>query len=404
MKHATLEEASIALVYDKLLDAYGGAEHVLQQLLVTFPTATVYTSVYSNKTLSWMGSTPIHTTFLQKWGVVSKFYKLFAPVLPIAFENLDLSAYDIVISICSEHAKAVITKPHQLNICYLLTPTRYLHSHQQTYAATEPLLRLPGLSFIAQKGITYLRRVDQITAQRPDFLIPISQRIAARTKKYYHRETLAPLYPPAPYYHPQLLPVLSSLEYLLSASRLVAYKRIDLSVAAALTAGKRLIVAGQGPAQSNLIKQAGTSVIVRTANEPLGTFFARAVTSTKLIWFTNQVTESELAALFTNAQLFILPGIEDFGIAPLQAAHYGTPSILHHASGVSEILTEPFATHITEQTSDAVLIALESALKKKTHSRELKELAAEHLPKSFTTQFRKVVYDLFIKKGSNVPS
>lgn len=404
MKHVVLEKASVAVVYDKLLDAYGGAEQVLQQLLVTFPTATVYTSVYSSKSLAWMGTTPIHATFLQKWNVVSKLYKLFAPVLPIAFENLDLSAYDIVISVCSEHAKAVITKPDQLHICYLLTPTRYLHSHQQTYADTEPLLRLPGLSSIAQKGIAYLRRVDQITAQRPDYIIPISQRIATRTNKYYHRETLAPLYPPAPYYHPQLLPVLSSLEYLLSASRLVAYKRIDLIVTAALTARKRLIVAGQGPAQSNLIKQAGRSVIVRTVGEPLGAFFARAVASAKLIWFTNQVTESELAALFTDAQLFILPGIEDFGIAPLQAAHYGTPSILHHDSGVGEILIEPFATHITEQTPDAVLKALECAFKKKTHSRELKELAAAHLPKSFTTQFRKVVYDLFIKKGSNVPS
>lgn len=393
MKHLP----TIAFVYDKLTTTHGGAERVLSALHVAFPEAPLYTSICTTPQPSWAHDWEIHTTFLQKIPSAARLHKVLTPLKPLAFETLDLSPYDIVISITSAEAKGVLTHPNQLHICYLLTPTRYLFSHQDEYLQSETLLKLPGLGFLTTPLRRYAQWWDQAAAHRPDYLIPISQLVALRSKKYYGRDTLMPIYPPV-----CNLPTATKLKFscpvALSVSRLVAYKRIDLAINACKEKQIPLVVVGTGPEEKKLRYLAGPELVERTSRETLQAFCHRAEHAQAKIWWVGTCAEDELATLYSSASIFLLPGIEDFGIAPLEAAWYGTPSIVHGSSGVAELLPAPtHSLHLQSLTLTAVQAALDRALTRTWHSELIKKRAQEHTVENFTSQFTKVVYDLFIQ-------
>ena len=128
-----LTKPKVALVYDRVNTPFGGAENVLLALHQIYPEAPLYTSVYDPKTAPWAKVFSVRPSFLQKIPFAKRFHRLFAVLMPLAFESFDLVEFDIVISITSAEAKGVLTKPNQLHICYLLTPTRYLWSHAKEY-------------------------------------------------------------------------------------------------------------------------------------------------------------------------------------------------------------------------------------------------------------------------------
>jgi len=182
----------VALVYDRL-NKWGGAERVLLTLHKMFPEAPLYTSVYDKKKTPWAlrfnsGQAKIKTSFLQRFPFATH-HELFAILMPIAFESFTFDEFDLVISVTSEAAKGIITKPHTKHICYCLTPTRYLWSGYEDYFKND-LLR-----FFSRPAVVYLRFWDKIAAQRPDKFIAISKEVQGRIKKYYGRESEV-VYPP----------------------------------------------------------------------------------------------------------------------------------------------------------------------------------------------------------------
>src|SRR5258708_2622600 len=166
----------VALVYDRVNTHYGGAENVLLALHQIYPSAPLYTSVYNPQTATWAKVFDVRTSFLQKFPFAKKFHRLYVALMPLAFESFDLSEFDIVISISSAEAKGVLTKPNQLHVCYLLTPTRYLWSHAEEYQKDWLTGPIRALIF------NYLRWWDQSAALRPDIFIPISQLVAERCR------------------------------------------------------------------------------------------------------------------------------------------------------------------------------------------------------------------------------
>ena len=122
----------VALVYDRV-NKWGGAERVLLALHKLFPDAPLYTSVYNPKKASWANSFYVKTSFLQSFPYASSSHEFYPLLMPIAFESFSFDAYDLVISVTSEAAKGIITKPHTTHICYCLTPTRYLWSGYDDY-------------------------------------------------------------------------------------------------------------------------------------------------------------------------------------------------------------------------------------------------------------------------------
>ncbi|HLL61098.1 MAG TPA: hypothetical protein VK338_05245, partial [Candidatus Nitrosocosmicus sp.] len=171
----------IAIVYD-WIDKIGGVERLLLTLHEIFPDAEFYTSYYERISAPWAKDLKINTSFIQKLpSFIKKNRILSIPFYPYAFEAFDFSNFDIVISVTSSFAKAVITKPHTKHICILLTPTRYFWQDENSYIKS-------FFKILAAPIINDLRSWDSIISKRPDKYISISNEVKKRTKKYYQAD------------------------------------------------------------------------------------------------------------------------------------------------------------------------------------------------------------------------
>lgn len=335
------QQPKVALVYDKVNTQYGGAEVVLTALHELFPDAELFTSVYNPKTALWAQSFTVITSFLQKIPWMASHHQLLLPLMPLAFESFNFDNYDIIISITSADAKGIRTKPHQLHLCYLLTPPRYLYSHQQQYLQASRFLQLPIIKYVVNKLLHYLKAFDQNAALSPDVIIPISKLIKKRVKTYYGIECEQPLYPPVSLQlkskEIDAIPTFP-YDYFLSVSRLVEYKRVDISIKACIAVKKMLVIVGEGSAKKNLLSIAPQQTLQREADEPLIDFFTRAQVLEKSILFVGKATTQEVHQLLKSTQALLMPGEEDFGITALEAGYFGKPVILFYKSGVCELL------------------------------------------------------------------
>jgi len=380
----------IALVYDKVNTPYGGAEKVLTALHSIFPDAPLYTSVYGKKADTWSKGIKIQTSWLQNIPYLHHLHQLLTPLFPIAFESFDLSTFDIVISITSSQAKGVITKPNQLHICYMLTPTRYLFSHQDAYMRSQPLLNIPGIKQLTQSVFTYLKNWDVAAAHRPDYLIPISTLVADRITKYYHRPAQQPIYPTLSEV-PDPQKTKQTSEYALVISRLVPYKRIDIAVHVAVKRGERLVIVGNGTDFDRLTHLYSDKTYIRQSDQSI--YQAVNSHSAKLLIFLGNCSDQEMSDLFTKASLLLMIGEEDFGITALEAAVRDVPVIIHQKSGVAELLGA-YATTVADESVTAVNDAWEEISQQKILP--IPDKIKERMTTSyFASNFNKVVYDLW---------
>ncbi len=391
MSASHLESAKIAIVYDHLCTAYGGAEHILQSLHELYPSATVYTLLHNKKETPWSTAWNVKTTFLQKVPFASKLHRFFGIFAPVAFETLDLTAFEIIISVTSGPAKGVLTLPHQLHICYLLTPTRYLFSHQQEYLHKHRFFSFPVVKPFTKIVMKYLAWWDSVAAFRPDMIVPISSLVRDRSLQYYQRKVDEPLYPPLPNEEvPQLKA--KKLPYFLTLSRLVQYKRIDLAIQASEKNNAVLIVGGNGPERSSLIKVA-TNPVIRKEDTNLIEFLSLNHPP-KSTLFLGTVTPQEKKYLLSAAQVLIMPGLEDFGITAMEAALHGTPVILHSKSGAAELLRDKKeAVHILHETVEDVYAALQDVKQREFSSTALQLRAQHFLKAQFQNTFSHMIQD-----------
>ncbi len=314
----------VALVYDRV-NKFGGAERVLLSLHKIFPQAPLYTLVYDKHSAPWAAKFKVIASFLNYFPFFRKRHELLAPLAPLAFETLSLSDYDLVLSVTSSDAKAVITKPNQLHICYCLTPTRYFWSGAGEYKKDKKVKLIPRWLF------NYFRTVDLLISQRPDEYIAISKEVKARIKKYYHREASV-IYPSIDdkFYTKKTTPF-RTRKYYLIVSRLVPYKKVDLAVKVFSELKKPLLVVGTGSEAKKLLKISGPSVK-----------------------FVGSVSDSELITFYQNAKAVIFPQTEDYGLVPLEAQACGTPVIAYRKGGALETIVEKetglFFNHQTQKS------------------------------------------------------
>ena len=88
----------VALVHD-WLNQLGGAENVLEELVGMVPGAPVYTSIYAPERMpehyrAW----DIRTSFMQRLPGVAAHHQKYLAFYPLAFQQMDLSGYDLVLS------------------------------------------------------------------------------------------------------------------------------------------------------------------------------------------------------------------------------------------------------------------------------------------------------------------
>ncbi|EFW29362.1 glycosyltransferase, group 1 family protein [Selenomonas artemidis F0399] len=301
----------VAVVCDWLV-VYAGAERVLEQILKLYPEADLFCLVdfLPNDRRDFILNKKTNTSFIQNLPFAKTKYRSYLPFMPIAIEQLDVSAYDLVISSSHAVAKGILTGPNQIHISYVHSPMRYAWDLQHQYLKQAGLQR--GLkSWLARAILHYMRMWDYRTANGVDYFIANSHFIAKRVKKVYGREATV-IYPPVDVSAYTLCE--QKEDFYLTASRLVPYKRVDLIVEA-FTAmpEKRLVVIGDGPEFGKIKKKAGSNVTL-LGYQPFDV----------------------LRDKMQKAKAFVFAAEEDFGIIPVEAQACGTPVIAYGRGGALE--------------------------------------------------------------------
>ena len=360
----------VALVYDRV-NKWGGAERVLLALHEMFPKAPLYTSLYDSQKAKWTKKVfKVIPSFINKIPYIRDKHELLSIFMPMVFEQFNFSDYDLVISVTSEAAKGIITRPPTRHISYCLTPTRYLWGGYEFYRKNpQGLLKtIPFFGLVSKPFMAYMRYWDKIAAQRPDEIIAISNEVKKRIKKYYHRDSVV-LYPPVDIDKFQLKDKKTRGDYFLIVSRLVPYKRVDLVVRAFNKLKLPLIIVGTGGEEKRLRKIAG-----------------------KNINFAGFVSDEHLINYYAGAKAFIHPQDEDFGISAVEAQAAGVPVIAYRKGGAMETVIEgKTGIFFKEQTIDSLVDAVKRFGKMNFNTQDLIENARKFSKDRFKKEFRKLI-------------
>lgn len=335
----------VALVHDWLTGMRGG-EKCLEVFAELFPQADLFTLLHvPGSVSSAIEQRRVATSFIQRLPGAARRYRQALPLFPRAIESFDLRGYDLVLSCSHCVAKSARPAPDALAVSYCLTPMRYAWELFDDYFGREPALKRWLIGAVAAR----LRRWDAATAARVRLWLAISTCVRERILRHYGAapEAVEIIYPPVDttLYRPGAAaappPGLASGGYDLVVSAFVAYKRLDLAIAAAKRAGRRLVIVGQGPEEARLR---------RLAAEAPGR---------GQVTFAGAPPSAELPSFYAHCRAFLFPGLEDFGITPLEATACGRPVVAFRAGGVLDTVREGLnGVFFAEQTEAALAAAL----------------------------------------------
>ncbi len=375
----------VALVCD-WLTTVGGAESVLLALHQMYPEAPIYTSKYTPKNIDWFQDAEIKTGFLQYFPNCLR--RFIGPLRQFYFSHLDLSDYDLVISVTGAEAKAVKTwsgKHHCVHLCYCHVPTQYYWEMYDDY------IKNPGfgiLNPIARLGLKLLvrplRKKDYQSAQRPDQFITISSYAADLIKKYYGRESVI-INPPANLKkistsksefstakdHKTRKNQTKNKTNYITTSRQVNWKRLDLCVKACLQTGDNLTLIGDGPEHNNLVQ------LARGADN---------------IHFLPTMSQSQLGQYLLASDAFLFPSMEPFGLAPVEAMAMGLPVLAYKKGGALDFI-KPGQNGIffDQQTVSSLVKAMTEAKKIKWSPEKIRQSAMGYDQSVFKQKMQELI-------------
>jgi glycosyltransferase involved in cell wall biosynthesis len=283
-----------ALLHYWLTNVRGG-EKVLAALAEMFPQADVYTHAYVPDMMQGLlDGHRVSETFIARMPLGRAHPQAYLPLMPIASRSLNLAGYDLIVSSESGPIKGIRKPACAKHVCYCHTPMRYLWDMHDEY------YRSAGLAGkISMKAFTgYLRREDLRSAKSVDLFVANSAFVAERIKRIYGRESMV-VHPPVDVEFFSSVEAKEKGDYYLFAGAPVKYKRLDLAEAACRRMGRRLVVAGGG-----------------------------------------DVSDVELRELYAGARALLFPGVEDFGIVPVEAQAAGTPVVAYGCGGALETVVD----------------------------------------------------------------
>ena len=287
-----------------------GGEAVVSELVKQFPHADIFTHVKVDsvvaEAISQTHQGKVFTTFISQLPFAQKLYQKYLPFMPFALESLDLNAYDLIISSESGPSKGVIVRPDALHICYCHSPMRYIWDMRLNYARPHNFFLRFVLSIIGH----WLRIWDVSAAARVDYFIANSRFVAKRIEKYYRR-TAEVIYPPVRV--EQFRWNRPRSDFYLYLGQLTDYKRADLAVSAFNDLGLPLIVIGEGECFEYLRANSKANVKF-LGRQPF------------------EVVKDHLE----RCRGVVFPGVEDFGIVPVEAMAAGAPVIAINQGGAKE--------------------------------------------------------------------
>jgi glycosyltransferase involved in cell wall biosynthesis len=320
----------VAIIHYWLTKMRGG-ERVVEALCELYPEADLYTHVVDRSALSEaLRRHEIRTTFVDGLPGARRHYQKYLPLMPLALEQLDLRAYDLVVSSECGPAKGVITTPRTLHVCYCHSPMRYVWDMYWDYLQEIPRPLRPA----ARSMLHYLRRWDLASAFRVDAFVANSRFVADRIRKHYRRDADV-IHPPVEI--AAFGPPREPEDFYFVVGELVRYKRTDLAIEAFNRSGKRLVVIGGGEQLRAIRKMAGPNVEV-LGRQPFDV----------------------IRDHFSRCRALVFPGEEDFGIVPVEAMASGKPVVAYGRGGALETVVDGrTGMFFHEQTPEALNAAIE---------------------------------------------
>ena len=368
----------IAIVHDWMITV-GGAEKVLKQFMILYPTATVFCMI-NKLTPQEEQSLLLHDkaknlSLLNRFPLIKKNYRFYIPIFYKQIEQFDFSEYDVILSSSHSIAKNIKTSPNQLHICYCHTPIRYVWNMKKTYLQQLPLI-VRGL---AMRQISKIKKWDYEGAQKVSHFIANSHFIADRITQNYGR-TSTVIHPPvnADFYQlPENL--IRTKKSFLVVSRLVHYKKIDLIIEAFnAMPDLELVVIGTGPQENDLHERAGDNI------QFLG-FQPAAV----------------VREYMQESTAVLMAAIEDFGITSLETQACGTPVIAFNYGGYKEsVVNKVTGLLFQDQTSSSIIQAVRS-FKENEHSFDRKAIRA-HAEKFSNERFQQELKQFVNEKTAQI--
>jgi glycosyltransferase involved in cell wall biosynthesis len=357
----------VALVHDWLTGMRGG-EKVLLSLARLFPEAPIFTLLHVRGSVApELEARDIRTTFVQHLPQVARRYRHYLPLFPAAAATLDVSGFDLVVSSSHCVAKGVRVPVGARHVCYCHTPMRYVWDRFDEYFGRE------RTSAVAHAALTVvaegLRAWDVATAPRVHRFVANSAYVAGRIRRYYGRESTV-LPPPVDtaFFTPDGAPPGA---YDLVVSALAPYKRVELVLEAYRGTGRPLKIVGTGPEATRL----------RAISCPEASFLG-------------YVDDGTLRDLYRGCRAVIMPGIEDFGIVPLEAMACGRPAVVFGEGGGPESVVDGETGIVFRQpTAAALRAAIDSLEGMRFNTAVLQRRAEAHSRQLFETKFMGVVQE-----------
>ena len=306
-----------ALLHYWLTNMRGG-EKVLAALGRMFPEADIFTHAFGEGMRDegtgtrWHGH-EVRESFIASLPFGRKHPQAYLPLMPLATRALKLDDYDLIISSESGPIKDIRKPKGARHVCYCHTPMRYLWDMHDDYYRDAGL----GGKFAMKLFTPYLRKEDLKSAESVDTFVANSHFVAERIKRIYGRESIV-VHPPCDV---EFFGVgrHEKKDYYLFAGAPVKYKRLDLAVAACKRMGRKLVAAGGGG-----------------------------------------FSPEDMRRCYAEARALIFPGIEDFGIVPVEAQAAGTPVIAFGKGGALETVRDgETGLFFSEQTVESLCHAIE---------------------------------------------
>lgn len=359
-----LDKLRVAIVHDWFDQIDGGSEKVAAHIANLFPQADIFTLLFNqHKFGKQFSGRKIQTSFLQKLPLpIRSNHHLLLPLIPLALSRFDFSDYDLVISSSPAFSKNISTPSNVVHITYCHSPMRFAWDYWPTYLDERELSW--SKKTLAKITIPLIRKWDLKGAQRIKHWIANSETVKSRITKYYGVNEVSVLNPPVDLSNiPKIKP--KEHDYYVTLATLASYKQIDLAIKACNLSRQKLFIIGDGPQRQELENIAGDTI----------TFLG--YTSGEEKWQT-----------LANAKALIFPTEEDFGMAPIESLAVGTPVLAYKKGGLTETIKEgKSGFFFEEQTSEAVVTAMEKLESSKLNEEFMKKEALQYDQKIFDQKF-----------------